>query len=106
MSSYILKKKDNGDSVYVESPCWNWFELSYAAYLVLPRVLMCGMPLEWQEKFVALLEEMQDTYDLPDGHRNYSVLCKDDKGKFKHDSFRNYRHYSDPLPYKQQQEGV
>lgn len=29
---------------------WQWFSLSYAAWLTLPRVLMHEMPDEWQRK--------------------------------------------------------
>ncbi len=39
-----------------------WFQLSYASFLVLPRVFMESMPLEWQQKLVKLLEEYQDEF--------------------------------------------
>lgn len=34
-----------------------WFGLSYASYLVLPRVVMEAMPEEWQDKMADLLFE-------------------------------------------------
>lgn len=34
-----------------------WFEMSYASWLTLPRVLMQEMPPKWQEKMVDLLDE-------------------------------------------------
>jgi hypothetical protein len=43
-----------------------WFELSYASFLVLPRVLMQEMPDEWQEKMADLLNEYEDTFDTSD----------------------------------------
>lgn len=44
-----------------------WFSLSYANYMVLPRVLLQSMPDEWQEKFVDLLEEYDDHWcSLPE----------------------------------------
>ena len=41
---------------------WNWFGLSYASFLVLPRVLIHEMPTEWQDKMTELLEEYEDTF--------------------------------------------
>lgn len=38
-----------------------WFELSYASYLVWPRSVMQQMPAEWQQRFVALAKELEDT---------------------------------------------
>lgn len=36
---------------------WNWFGLSRAAFLTLPRVLMHEMPDEWQRQMASLLEQ-------------------------------------------------
>ena len=44
------------------SRLWNWFGLSYASFLTIPRVLMHEMPDEWQEKMCDLLEEYQAMY--------------------------------------------
>jgi hypothetical protein len=47
-----------------------WFGLTYAQYLTIPRSVLQSMPLEWQHKFVELLDELGDTYwtdILPDG---------------------------------------
>ncbi|MBT7631292.1 MAG: hypothetical protein HN597_16555 [Desulfobacula sp.] len=41
---------------------WGWFELSYASFLVIPRVLMHSMPDDWQNQMASLLEEYQDTF--------------------------------------------
>lgn len=57
-------------------PVWNWFGLSYSSYLVLPRTLLCGMPEDWQERMVALLEEMQDTYDSSQIEDKYTVKLR------------------------------
>ena len=44
-----------------------FFGLSYASWLTVPRIVMESMPIEWQHKFVALLNEMNDTFDwMPD----------------------------------------
>lgn len=47
-----------------------WFELTYAQYLTVPRSVLQSMPIIWQEKFVGLLEELDDTQWL-------SLLPKD-----------------------------
>lgn len=39
-----------------------WFNLSYASWLTLPRVLMEAMPDEWQGRMAALLEEYEDAF--------------------------------------------
>lgn len=84
---------------YKTDPMWDWFGLSYANYLVLPRTLICGMPDEWQQKMVDLLEEMQETYDSEKIDGDYHVTVRDDNGRFKKDPLSNYRH-PPKLPYK------
>lgn len=47
---------------------WNWFGLSYASFLVVPRVLMHEMPDGWQDRMAALLEEYDAAFpNQPDG---------------------------------------
>jgi hypothetical protein len=75
------------------------FGLSRASYFVLPRSLMEGMSQEWQERFVALVEEMEHIYDLPSVE--YCVNVRGSDGKFTKDPLADYRHVSpDALPYK------
>lgn len=67
-----------------------WFELSYASYLTLPRSVLQSMPEDWQEKFVTLLEELEDEarkhgIETP----NYTVSARKD-GKFVTDPYRDY----------------
>jgi len=38
-----------------------WFNLTYAQYLTVPRSVLQSMPETWQHKFVALLEELDET---------------------------------------------
>jgi hypothetical protein len=68
-----------------------WFNLTYANYLVIPRSVMQSMPEEWQFKFVALLEKMDETgwrERLPDASF-YQVEMRNDKHKVA-DPFREY----------------
>lgn len=40
-------------------PMHGWFGLSYANYLVVQRALLESMPVAWQRKLIALLEELE-----------------------------------------------
>lgn len=82
----------------MDGPVWEFFGLSYSAYLVIPRVVLCSMPLDWQEKFVALLNEAEEL--LPEEAQNHEYLVrKRVRGKFVHDPFSDYRHHP-PLQLK------
>lgn len=53
----------------LDGPVHTWFGLSYSNYLVLHRTLMQSMPVEWQERMVACLDELYEAYahvDKPD----------------------------------------
>ena len=45
-----------------ENKLWNWFGLSYATWLTIPRILLHEMPLEWQNKMADLLNEYEETF--------------------------------------------
>ena len=71
-----------------------WFSLSRASWLVLPRVLMEQMPTEWQMRFTALLEEFDEEFDwVPEEVKLY-VQCKTHSGKYAAlpRSLTEYRH--------------
>lgn len=51
----------NEQGQYVESPVHIWFGLTYSNYFVIPRMAMEAMPLDWQRRFVALMDEASDT---------------------------------------------
>ncbi|WP_175795957.1 hypothetical protein [Burkholderia anthina] len=76
-----------------------WFGLTYASYLVIPRTLLQGMPEEWQAKFAALLDECRETYDSSRIADNYRVNLVDG-GRFVRDPLRDYRH-PPALPYRE-----
>ena len=69
-----------------------WFELSYSHYLVLPRSLMQAMPIEWQERLVACLNEMQEACRGLGINDKYTVLLRGDKGRIVRDPYSDYRH--------------
>lgn len=77
-------------NAYSAGPIWESFGLGRAAYFVVPRRTLQSMPLDWQQKFVALMDEAHAT--LPsDAFPEYSVQRKDG-GRFVADPLRDYRH--------------
>ncbi|HHN8377407.1 TPA: hypothetical protein ACRRXV_002335 [Morganella morganii] len=76
------------------SDLWDWFGLSYASFLVLPRVLMHEMPTEWQTKMAALLHEYDETFDTSSVCHSVIVSAKDKNNRFMKmpKYIRNYRH--------------
>jgi len=70
-----------------------WFSLSYASWLTLPRVLVQEMPDEWQKKMAKLLEEYDRTWDLSSLEYGTTVrLTEDGKLKSMPEWLKNYRH--------------
>jgi len=45
-----------------DGPVHSFFGLTYSSYQVVPRVLAQSMPHEWQARFVACMEEMQQAF--------------------------------------------
>lgn len=68
----------------------DWFELTYAQYLTIPRSVLQSMPEEWQLRFVKCLDELDDKYDWKPKQGRYWVRLKDGKGKFVRDFFMDY----------------
>lgn len=67
-----------------------WFELTYAQYLTIPRSVLQTMSLSWQERFVELLNELDKTIDWMPKEGRYWVQLKDDKGRYAYDPFMDY----------------
>jgi len=77
-------------SAHSDGPVWNAFGLTRAAYLVVPRRTLQSMPLEWQERFVALINEAHAHLPV-DAFPEY-IVRRHDNGKFVADPLRDYRH--------------
>lgn len=77
-----------------DGPVHEWFELSYATHLVLPRVTMQSMSVGWQARFVALVREHDQRVTeagakIPD---SYYVRALDDNGRLTDEDLPHYRH--------------
>lgn len=68
----------------------DWFELTYAQYLTIPRSVLQSMPAEWQDKFVRLLDQLDNTIDWRPNKGRYWVMLKDGKGRYLHDPLMDY----------------
>lgn len=93
-------RQENGAWVddYSDGPVWNWFGLSYSSYCVLPRRALCSMPLEWQQRFVKLMEEAVELLPPESCYGEYMVRLRVD-GKFVSDPNVPYRH-AQPWPLR------
>lgn len=86
MSEEIINFNEDKDYIH------NWFGLSYANYLVLPRSILQSMSDEWQKKMTDLLYELEDKISdeglilMPD----YTVEARDSNGKYIKDIYRYY----------------
>jgi hypothetical protein len=58
-----------------------YFGLSYASWLVMPRVFMAAMPEEWRIKMAELLHEFDDSWEWPPELGQWIVSHKVD-GRF------------------------
>lgn len=69
-------------------PIHHWFGLSYSSYFTIPRLALQNMPLDWQRRFVALMDEAEATgLETP----TYTVQMRDARGRFVADPWRDYR---------------
>lgn len=70
-------KNDTKDIISADEPIHNWFELSYAQYLTIPRSVLQSMPAEWQSRFVQCLNELNEMIDWKPKEGLYRVtLCE------------------------------
>lgn len=70
----------------------SWFGLTYANYLVLHRTVLQSMPGEWQDRFVALLDDLDHAVsaaDIPQPYE-YRVQAVDERGRFTKDPVPHY----------------
>lgn len=105
-------KQEQGESVEehinlpTQEPIHTWFNLTYSSYLVLPRSLLQSMPLGWQQRFVRLLQQMEECFEYLHGGSEpmpsaYDVRVRGEKGRFGHDPYADYargRRFVEPRP--------
>jgi hypothetical protein len=52
-----------------------FFGLTYSNYLVLPRTLLQSMPMDWQHRATALLNELHEAFDHVEQAESYIVTA-------------------------------
>lgn len=68
----------------------DWFELTYAQYLTIPRSVLQSMPEEWQARFVTCLDELDTQMDWRPREGRYWVELRDARERICHDLLRDY----------------
>jgi hypothetical protein len=90
--------KGSDDIIHTEiEPIHNYFELSYAQYITIPRTVLQSMPVEWQIRFVECMTELDK---LIDWRQNYYTYLRDKKGRFMNDPLADYERGRRRLPFK------
>jgi len=70
------------DIIYVDdTPVHNYFGLTYAQYLALPRTALQSMPTEWQHRFIQCLHELDVAIDWHPMAGEYWVSLRGKDGK-------------------------
>lgn len=87
---YSKRRDALGELLIGVSPVHTWFELSYAQYLTVPRSVLQSMPLEWQVRFAACLDELDEEIEWRPKKGRYWVSLKNDKGRFVRDPLADY----------------
>ena len=91
----IVTDTQGGDVIAITNrnsgPMHSWFGLSYAQYLTVPRSVIQEMPIEWQERFAACLDELDDAFDWYPKDGRYWVRLKDGGGRYARDPLMEYR---------------
>ena len=80
------------DTVYwSETPVHDWFGLTYSSYFCIPRSALQALPVGWQKRFVALMDEATEMgLETPS---DYDCRRRDrTTGRYIADPWRNYRH--------------
>jgi len=77
----------------------DWFELSYAQYLTIPRSALQSMPDVWQEVFTAHLEELDSAIDWRPENGRYWVRLRDENGRYVSDPLQDYQRGRRVIPF-------
>jgi len=85
-----------------DEPMHDFFELSYAQYLVLQRSVIQSMPLPWRTKLRRLMDELDETIDWR--RSGYFVRREDEDGNTIEDDLANYERGRRRVPHIKKEE--
>jgi hypothetical protein len=99
MINVVAHELDSGEHIH------NWFELTYAQYLTIPRSVLQSMPSDWQRRFVQCLKELDSTIDWrPDFPFQYWVGLRDTTTgrmvSIENDQFMDYERGRRRVPFR------
>lgn len=80
------------ESTYEQLPVDEFFALSRAAYLVIPRLAIQEMSEEWQRRLFSLVESMAEQLGPDVLGKTYDIQRLDDDDKPMVDPRADYRH--------------
>lgn len=78
----------------LEEPINEWGVLYRTQYLVLDRTMLEAMPIEWQKRFIEVVDDVEDVFDFSSEkwqHLEYLVKPKDN-GRFIANPWGSYRY--------------
>lgn len=75
---------------YSDGPVWRWFGLSYGNYFAVPRRTLQSMPVEWQQRFVDLMDEASAL--LPSEAFPPTIVTGKNSNRFCRAPLSDYRH--------------
>lgn len=84
-------------------PIHDWFELTYAQYLTIPRSVLQSMPQGWQARMVVCLEELDAAIDWRPAEGRYWVELRDAKGRIRSDPLKDYERGRRRIPIRSKQ---
>lgn len=78
-----------------EEPIHDWFGLTYASYVVMPRTVLQSCSVETQRKLIEAFEAVAEEELKGTGHNwpygdDIHITLKDERGRFKKDPLGNY----------------
>lgn len=82
-------------------PIHEYFGLSYANYLVLRRSVLQSAPLEWQQRFVKMLEELEELFGQENLDGRFVVSHRDAKNRASLDPIPHYERGRTRIPLKE-----
>ena len=84
------------ECLFTDEAVHEFFGLSYAHYLVLPRLALQTMPPDWQRRFVECLHELCEAIDFVPEGLEYHVQLRDSSTHkivaLARDPLNDYRH--------------
>jgi hypothetical protein len=87
-------------------PMHEWFGLTYANYLTLPRSVIQSMPDEWQARLRRCLDDLDEAAGHLDWPYSYRVQPIDERGRFVRDPMPHYQRGRTRVPLRPYGQGV